>query len=139
MNIDKLVKALEDEGNVNVIDTNKSSIKNNINNILQTLYLDASDLKLFNKKLKDYIYISNINEIKIGHTIKYINIENPEKFKLSCNYIICNINANDNGINITLKTFNNIFFRIYYHKHLIFKKLSSDELLILKALNYINK
>ena len=37
MNIDKLVKALEDEGNVNVIDTNKSSIKNNINNILQTL------------------------------------------------------------------------------------------------------
>lgn len=139
MNIDKLVNALENEGNVNVIDTNKSSIKNEINNILQTLYLDAANLKLFNKKLKDYIYISNINEIKVGHTIKYINIENPECLKLSSNYIICNINANNTGINITVKSFNNIFFRIYYHKNLIFKKLSSDELLILKALNYINK
>jgi len=139
MDIEALIHALENESNVNVIDTNKRKIKCDINNILQQLPLESKTLKLFNKNLRNYIYTSNINDIKIGHSIRYINIENPDNIKLSQNYLICNINANQKGIIIALKSFNNRFFTIYFHKYLIFKKISNDEAFILKALEQITK
>ena len=101
-------------------------------------YKYRNTLKKYNKSLKNYIYIETINDIKIGHSIKYINIENPKEILLSSNYIICNINANNNGILITLKTYKNRYFTIYFHKYLIFKKISDEEQLILKALDYIS-
>jgi len=139
MDIEALIRALENESNVNVIDTNRRKIKSEINDILQQLPLDSKRLKLFNKNLKNYIYTSNINDIKIGHSIRYINIENPENIKLSQNYLICNINVNEKGIIITLKSFNNRYFTIYFHKYLIFKKISNEESFILKALEQITK
>lgn len=139
MDIEALIYALENENNVNVIDTNKRKIKCDINDILQQLPLESKTLKLFNKNLRNYIYTSNINDIKIGHSIRYINIENPDNIKLSQNYLICNINANKKGIIIALKSFNNRFFTIYFHKYLIFKKISNEENFILKALEQITK
>ena len=138
MDLDKLVIALENNNNVNVIDTNSKQIKKTINDNLQRLQIDRNTLKKYNKSLKNYIYIETINDIKIGHSIKYINIENPKEILLSSNYIICNINANNNGILITLKTYKNRYFTIYFHKYLIFKKISDEEQLILKALDYIS-
>ena len=138
MNLEELVSALENDANVNVIDTNSKKIKKTINDNLQRLQLSGNMLKIYNKSLKNYIYIDSINDIKIGHSIKYINIENPEKILLSGNYIVCNINVNNNGILITLKTYKNTYFTIYFHKYLIFKKLSDEECLIIKALDYIS-
>jgi len=137
MNLEELVSALENDANVNVIDTNSKKIKKTINDNLQRLQISGNMLKIYNKSLKNYIYIDSINDIKIGHSIKYINIENPEKILLSGNYIVCNINVNNNGILITLKTYKNTYFTIYFHKYLIFKKLSDEECLIIKALDYI--
>tara|TARA_Y100000389_G_scaffold126730_1_gene124065 strand:- start:4916 stop:5335 length:420 start_codon:yes stop_codon:yes gene_type:complete len=138
MNLEELVSALENDTNVNVIDTNSKKIKKTINDNLQRLQIDRNILKTYNKLLKNYIYIETINDIKIGHSIKYINIEDPEKLLLSANYIVCNINVNNNGILITLKTYKNRYFTIYFHKYLIFKKMSHEERLIIKALDYIN-
>ena len=138
MNLEDLINALENNDNINVIDTNTKKIKQNINDNLQRLQIGGDTLKKYNKLLKNYIYIESINDIKIGHSIKYINIENPKNLLLSSNYIICNINVNNNGITITLKTYNNKYFTIYFHKYLIFKKISNEEKLILKALNFIS-
>lgn len=137
MNLEDLINALENNDNINVIDTNTKKIKQNINDNLQRLQIRGDTLKKYNKLLKNYIYIESINDIKIGHSIKYINIENPKNLLLSSNYIICNINVNNNGITITLKTYNNKYFTIYFHKYLIFKKISNEEKIILKALNFI--
>ena len=139
MDIEALIHALENESNINVIDTNRRKIKCDINDILQQLPLNNKILKLFNRNLKNYIYISNINDIKIGHSLRYINIEDPNNIKLSRNYLICKINANEKGIIIALKSFNNRFFTIYFHKYLIFKKISNEEAFILKALEQITK
>ena len=138
MNLEELINALENDDNINVIDTDTKKIKQNINDNLQRLQIGGDTLKKYNKLLKNYIYIESINDIKIGHSIKYINIENPKNLLLSSNYIICNINVNNNGITITLKTYNNKYFTIYFHKFLIFKKISNEEKLILKALNFIS-
>lgn len=139
MNTELLIKALENESNSNIIDTTSSNLKQQINNILQQLQIDKETLKSFNKSLKNYIYNESINDIKIGHSIKYIKIIDPAIIKLSKNYIICNIKVNNIGILITLKTYNNKYFTIYFHENLIFKKINQEEAILLKALNYINK
>lgn len=137
MDIELLTKAIENSSNANIINKSESILKSDINNILQKLQLKKDTLKEYNKKLKNYMYIDCINDLKIGHSIKYINILNPNDIKLSSNFIICNINSNENGIIITLKTFNNKFFTIYFHNFLIFKKMNEEEKIIIKAFSLL--
>ena len=75
MDIDLLVSALENEDNLNIVNTNKQSIKNEKNDILQKLNLSKDELKLLHLQLKNYIYIDDINDIKYGHYIRWINIK----------------------------------------------------------------
>tara|TARA_Y100000996_G_C22208845_1_gene514539 strand:+ start:111 stop:524 length:414 start_codon:yes stop_codon:yes gene_type:complete len=137
MDIELLSKAIENSNNANIINKTASILKSDINNILQKLQLKKNILKEYNKKLKNYMYIDSINDLKIGHSIKYIKIDTPDNIILSRNFIICNINSNDNGIIITLKTFNNKFFTIYFHNFLIFKKFNDEEKVIIQAFSLL--
>ena len=139
MDIELLSKAIENHNNANIINKSTNILKSDINNILQNLKLEKQYLKDYNKKLKNYMYIDSVNDIKIGHSIRFIKIDNPNQINLSLNFIICNIDSNNDGILIRLKSFNNIYFTIYFHNHLIFKKISKEEKIILDAFNLLKK
>ena len=123
IDIEQLNEAVKNPDNLNIAETNLSEIKNKKNNILQQIGLSKGSLKEYHKKLKDYIYVENINDIKYGHSIRFIklNDENISEIKLSSTYIICNIQMNDNGIALVIKTFNNKHITIYFKNYLIFK------------------
>ena len=139
MDIELLEKALDNEENLNIINTNIQEIKSKKNDILQQFGFTKQELKEYHNKLKNYLYVDSINELKIGHSIRYFNITDPNNIKLSINAIINDIKILDKGIAIVIKFFNNRYSTIYYNNNIIFKKLSNQENVLLAALKYLNK
>lgn len=139
MNLELLKEALENDSNINIINETLGSIKSKKNDILQQFGFTKQELKEYHNKLKNYLYVDSINELKIGHSIRYFNITDPNNIKLSINAIINDIKILDKGIAIVIKFFNNRYSTIYYNNNIIFKKLSNQENVLLAALKYLNK
>jgi hypothetical protein len=139
MNIEALKEAINNENNSSIIYTNISEIKKIKNDTLQQIGLNRDNLKDFNKKLKNYRYIDNINDLTCGNYIRTINLEKIDKIKLNNNVIICEIDSGENGSLLKVRTFNNNYFILYFEKNLIFQKITDQETLILKAINYLEK
>ena len=113
MDIDLLKKALENEDNLSIIETNIQEIKNEKNDILQKIGLDKNNLKQFHKKLKNCRYIDNIQDLKFGSLIRWINLKKINDIKITNGANLCDIKINDKGISLILSGFNKQYFTIY--------------------------
>lgn len=139
MDLELLKKALENDDNVDLINTSIQEIKNKKNDILQQLGLKRDELKMFNASLKGYRYIEELKDLKIGSNIRYIKLSNIENIKLSGVNNLCEIKVLNHGIGLVFKNFQNRFFTIYFNDNLIFQKINSEEEIILKAIKHLNK
>jgi hypothetical protein len=139
MSFDKelLKKALENENNESITNLSISEIKSQKNDILQKLNLDKSDLKENLKKLKEYRYINNINDINYGCFIRYINLKKINNLNLNNGGVVCDIKIN-NGIEILCRNNINRFFQIKFDENLIFQKLTEQEKIILNVLKNLD-
>ena len=138
MDLELLKKALENDDNIDLINTNIQEIKNKKNDILQQLGLKRDELKMFNASLKGYRYIEELKDLKIGSNIRYIKLSNIENIKLSGVNNLCEIKVLNHGIGLVFKNFQNRFFTIYFNDNLIFQKINSEEEVILKAIKHLN-
>jgi len=139
MNIELLQEALQNDNNLSIINTNIQEIKAQKNDILQQLGLKKTDLKEFHSKLKDYRYIDDIKDLNYGNNIRWISLKNIDDVKITNGAVLCDIKILDKGVGLCLKTFNNKYFTIYLNQNLVFQKISDQEKLLLKAINYLNK
>lgn len=139
MDIELLQEALENDDNLNIINTNIQEIKQKKNEILQELGLDRNDLKSFHKKLNGYMYIDNIKDLKYGRNIRWINLNKITNIKITNGAVLCDIKIHDKGIALILKGFNNTYITIYLNENIIFQKISDEEKILLKAVDYLNK
>ena len=139
MNIELLEEALQNDNNLSIINTNIQEIKAQKNDILQQLGLKKTDLKQFHSKLKDYRYIDDIKDLNYGNNIRWISLKNIDNVKITNGAVLCDIKILDKGLSLCLKTFNNRYFTIYLNENLIFQKISDQEKILLKAINYLNK
>ena len=139
IDIDNLLKVVQKEENQGLINTNFSEIKKIKNDILQKLQLTKNDLKDLHKKLSKYRYIDEISDLRFGSFIRYIPINDPENMHLARGGILCDIIINDDGVNLTFKTFTHQHFQIKMQECLLFQKLSHEEHILLSAIEYIQK
>ena len=139
MNIELLQEALQNDNNLSIINTNIQEIKAQKNDILQQLGLKKSNLKEFHSKLKDYRYIDDIKDLNYGNNIRWISLKNIDNVKITNGAVLCDIKILDKGLSLCLKTFNNRYFTIYLNENLIFQKISDQEKILLKAIDYLNK
>jgi len=138
MDIELLKKALENEENLSIIETNIQEIKNDKNDILQKIGLDKNILKEFHKKLKNYRYIDNIKDFKYGSSIRWINLKKVDNIKITNGANLCDIKITDKGIALILSGFNKTYFTIYMAENIIFQKINKEEEILLKAIKYIS-
>lgn len=130
----------------------KEIITKEKNDILQRLPLERETLKTFHKKLKNYRYINNLNDFKVGNYVRWINLENlleREKnedsetnentvIKLTNGGFICDIVENSNGKpNLLCRNNFNKLFEISLNKCIVFQKLNNHENIIMSILQYI--
>ena len=141
MDTNKLLKALDNESNESLLNfTTEKLIETNLN-ILKELNLSKKDtLELLNK-LNNYKYVDEMNELKYGTYLRWIPIDNPAKIYLTKGAIFCEMKITDDGVFMVCKNFgyNTRHFQISMDNHLIFQKLTGQELVLLSALDHLSK
>ena len=138
LDVDFLIKALDNENNEEFMNLNSQLIKKEKNDILQKLLLPREKLKNMHKSLKNYRYIDEISSLNYGSYIRWISLKDPQKIKLTNGGIVCDIKVNDN-IHIVCKNKLNMMFTLTMSECLVFQKLTNQEQILLSALNYLSK
>jgi hypothetical protein len=139
MDIDKLLKALDNEKNESLINLTTEKIIEMNKRILKELKLPEEKYFDFIQKLENYKYVDEINELNYGSYIRWINITNPKKINLTKGAIFCDTKITDKGIILVCKGFYHTHFQIKMDDCLIFQCLKQDEKVLLNALNYLSK
>lgn len=138
LNIEKLLSALEDEDNAELLELDFKKIELEKEEILDKLELPKKQQKDLLKKLRQYRYIDELPGMKYGSYVRWISLKNPENLKLTNGGIVCEMKVGDKGIVIVCKNNFNRFFQLNMTETLIFQKLTDQELVLLSALEYIN-
>ena len=139
MDIEKLLKALDNEENKKFMDLTNHKIKNIKMDILKELDLPNTVLSDYMKKLKDYMYIDEMDELRQGGFIRWVVLSDPNNLFLTPGGIICEIKVTDTGMAIVCKNYAHKHFYIKIEECLIFQKLSSQEQVLLAALDHLAK
>jgi len=141
MDVQKLLKALDDDSNETLLNFTTDKIRDMNLNILKELHLSKQDTLELLKKLRDYKYVDEMNELKYGAYIRWIPIEDPTNIHLTKGAIFCEMKITDDGVFCVCKNygFKSRHFQISIDKNLIFQKLTDQELVLLSALDHLSK
>ena len=137
--VNKLLKALENDDNKGLIQLNSNKIKSIKNKVLKDLFLSKEQLNKMNTQLEDYRYVDEIPDLQYGNYIRWIPLKNPDDLKLTTGGTICQIKVHDDGIHIVCRNRMNSLFQIRMNENLIFQKFSNQERVILSAMDYLDK
>jgi len=141
MDVQKLLKALDDDTNETLLNFTTDKIREMNLNILKELNLSKKDTLEILIKLKDYKYVDEMNDLKYGAYIRWIPIEDPTNIYLTKGALFCEMKITDNGVFCICKNYGYNFrhFQISMDKNLIFQKLTNQELVLLSALDHLSK
>ena len=139
MNVNKLLQALDDETNENLLNFTTEKMREMNLNILKELHLSKKDTLEILQKLKDYKYVDEMSDLKYGTYIRWIPLEDPNNIYLTKGAIFCEVKITDNGVSCICKNygFNTRHFQLEMDKNLIFQKLTNQELVLLSALDHL--
>ena len=137
--LDNLLNALENDSNASIMKLNNNKVMTIKNNILQSLRLDATTLKSYHKKLKEYRYCDEFPDIQIGYYCRWISLKNPDNIKLTNGGIIIDILMFDDGLQLVCKNNRNMIMQLKFNEIMLFQKLSNQEKVILSVLDYLDK
>jgi len=139
MDVDKLLKALENEENSKFLNLTTKKINEMKKEILSELHLSKEEIRELMQKLKEYAYVDEMSELRYGAFIRWIPIKDPDNVHLTPGGILCEINVTDDGVSITCKNFAHKYYRVKMDECLIFQKLTSQEQVLLSALDHLAK
>lgn len=137
MDVEQLLKALDNEENGKLINMTTEKIKQLNLEVLKELQLSRETEKEYMKKLSSYIYIEEMQDLKHGSFIRWINIKDPNNLYLTNGGIISEIKVGNTGINIVCKSFSKRYYQVQMEQSLIFQKLTNQELILLSALDHL--
>ena len=141
-NAEQLLKALDDESNEKFFNLTTKKIKEMNLKILKELHLSKSETLEMLKKLTDYKYVDEMDDLKYGTYIRWIPLTNPADINLTKGAIFCEVKITDDGVQLICKNFgyaSNKRFQIKLDENLVFQKLTNQELILLAALDHLDK
>ena len=92
MNVDLLLKALDNEENTKLIHLTTKKITQIKTDTIKELCLSHAKSKDILTKLKQYMYVDEMNDLRYGAFLRWIHIVDPENIYLSAGGILCEIN-----------------------------------------------
>jgi len=159
---DELKKAIENDNIASIINTSHQQIKREKNDILQKLQIKGDTLRIMHARLIGYKYVETERDIRVGEYVRWISLKTPDKLTLTNGAHVCNIyqhqyknndnhdndtssnsissDEEDNSVCIRCKTvrFGTVrFFNLNLSENIIFQKLTSQEWIILDALQHL--
>ena len=140
MDINKLLKALDDETNEPLLNfTSKKIIEMNLK-IINELQLERKHSLEIMKKIKGYKYVDELQDLKYGTYIRWIPIRDPDNIYITKGALFCETKIKDDGVYLICKNFGfaNKCFQIKLDENLVFQKLTEQELVLLSALDHLS-
>jgi len=142
MDVNKLIDALDNENNEKILNLTTKKIKEMNMKILMELSLPREKLLDITKKLNGYRYVDEIDELKCGTYLKWILLTDPDPDNLELNKgaLFCEIKCKDDGVFIVCKNmgFSSRHFQIKMDECLLFQKFTTQELILLSALDHLS-
>jgi hypothetical protein len=141
MDVNKLLKALDDDSNETLLNFTTDKIKEMNLNIIKELQLPRKDTLDIMNKLREYKYVDEMNELKYGAYIRWIPIEDPTNINLTKGALFCEMKITDDGVFCVCKNYGYTqrHFQLSMDKNLIFQRLTDQELVLLSALDHLSK
>ena len=141
MDINKLLKALDDNSNETLFNFTSKKIKEMTLKILKELHLPKKEIIDIFNKLKDYKYVDEMNDLKYGTFIRWIPIDDPNNIYLTKGSLFCEMKIIDNGVFCICKNFGvpSRYYQISMDKNLIFQNLTEKEQVLLSALDHLSE
>jgi hypothetical protein len=141
MDVNKLLKALDDDSNETLLNFTSDKIKEMNLNIIKELQLPRKDTLDIMNKLREYKYVDEMNELKYGAYIRWIPIEDPTNINLTKGALFCEMKITDDGVFCVCKNYGYTqrHFQLSMDKNLIFQRLTDQELVLLSALDHLSK
>ena len=136
MELEEIIKAVENDKNSHIL--NLTTVKNHKIkiNILSELRLSKTEIMYYMKKLKTYRYVDQMDELKQGGFIRWIDITEPENISLSNVAIFCEFKITDSGVSVVYKNFQGKKqYEFKMEEALIFEKLSYQEEILMKIMD----
>ena len=136
LDIPILLKALDNENNEGIMDSDIDKIYDIKNKVLSDLELSNEKHEKIMQSLSEYKYVDEIPDLDYGRYIRWISLKNPSNIKLTNGGILCDIKVNEE-VSLLCKNNANRFFQIKIDECLIFQKLTNEEKIILNVINYL--
>lgn len=135
--IEEVMKSLDNTKNEEIMQLTNAKIKDQKNNILQQLQLERIALKTLHTKLREYRYVDEISDLQYGYYIRWISLKDPNNIKLTNGAHICDIKILNEGVHIVCRNGYNKFMQLNLDENIVFQKLTDQEKIILKTLDYL--
>ena len=132
-----LKQSIENINNKSILNLTTKIIKERKEEIINELPIYKNKKNEIKKKLKEYRYIDEINELHIGAFIRWIKFQSNNEITITNGALLTDVLFEDN-IQILLKNNTNRFFRVDFNNNLIFQKLTDQEKIILFAIDNID-
>ena len=141
MDVNKLLKALDDDSNETLLNFTSDKITEMNLNIIKELQLPRKNTIDIMNKLREYKYVDEMNELKYGAYIRWIPIEDPTNINLTKGALFCEMKITDDGVFCVCKNYcyTQRHFQLSMYKNLIFQRLTDQELVLLSALDHLSK
>lgn len=138
LDVDTLLKALDNEDNASLMDLNYKEISDQKRSILGNIGLSGRAASSMLSKLKSYRYVDGAHDLQYGRYIRWIPLRNPDNIKLTNGGIVCEIKVEGDGIQVVCKNNMNRMFQLSLSQNLVFQRLTDQEQVLLSALQYLS-
>ena len=131
---DDFVSAYDKDNNQYLQDKTNKIIQQEIIESLKHL---VEENESYLKKLSGYRFVDEIDQLHIGKFTRWIP-KYEDETRLVVGGFVTNLDYTDNGILLTVKTWQNQILKVVFDQCLLYQKLSPDEKLVLLAADYLN-
>lgn len=140
MDKELLLKAIENDKNLDIMSLTTNKINALKKKVIDLLPIDTEIKKDYLSILKEYRFIDELNEFINGRYIRWIKLSNESDFKLERGAAFVEYKITTNDTKIIYKNFYTPrHFQLNFDDCIFFQKLSDQELVILKALDHMEK
>ncbi len=141
LDIDTLLKGVNNDKNSDIVTQSKSQIKGIINDVLQRLHIKGKKLREIHKKLKDYKYVDEVCSLQPGAYLRWIDItkQDNKDMNLTTGAFLLNVRFTETGVNLVCKKYGKYMLELQLEKIVLFQRLTVQEQTILAVMDFLDK
>lgn len=135
MDLRSLEKALDLENcDTDILEETTESVLNGVENAINSLQEAIARKEQMIESLRAYRYVGDLDALPYGSYVRWVRID--REARLTNGGHIIEVKIEDDGPIIVCKQHQGRVFQFPFNRALVFRKLSDQEIIILRALEY---